>query len=71
MPSSVIRSFRYDEPSRTLRVTFVSGDIYDYAEVPARIAADFAAAFSKGRYFAAHIRDRYRFRRVRIAATGD
>jgi hypothetical protein len=67
MPSSVIRRFSYDEPRRRLRVTFVSGDVYDYAGVPPEVAADFRAAFSKGRYFASAIRDHYPFERVLIA----
>ena len=37
MPSSVIRRFSYDEPQRRLRVTFTSGDVYDYAGVPPEV----------------------------------
>jgi|GEM_PF-6557451 len=48
MPSSVIRRFTYDEPARRLRVTFVSGEIYEYDEVPPETAAEFKSAFSKG-----------------------
>lgn len=64
MPSSVIRRFSYDEPRRRLRVTFTSGDVYDYDAVPPEVVADFRAAFSKGRFFGPNIRDRYRYRRV-------
>jgi hypothetical protein len=64
MPSSVIRRFSYDEPHRRLRVTFTSGDVYDYEAVPPEVVADFRAAFSKGRFFGPNIRDRYRYRRV-------
>lgn len=67
MPSSVIRRFRYDEPQRRLRVTFTSGDVYDYDGVPPEVEAGFRAALSTGRFFAAHIRDRYPFDRVAIA----
>ena len=67
MPSTVIRRFSYDEPRRRLRVTFTSGDVYDYDGVPPEVEADFRAAFSKGRFFAARIRDRYPFERVEIA----
>lgn len=67
MPSTVIRRFRYDEPRRRLRVTFVSGDVYDYLGVPPEVDAAFRAAFSKGRFFASDIRDRYPFKRVSIA----
>ncbi len=64
MPSSVIRRFSYDEPHRRLRVTFTSGDVYDYDAVPPEVVADFRAAFSKGRFFGPNIRDRHRYRRV-------
>lgn len=64
MPSSVIRRFAYDERDRRLRVTFTSGDIYDYEAVPPQVVDDFRAAFSKGRFFGPNIRDRYAYRRV-------
>lgn len=64
MPSSVIRRFSYDEPQRRLRVTFTSGDVYDYDAVPPEVVADFRAAFSKGQFFGPNIRDRYEYRRV-------
>lgn len=63
MPSSVIHGFSYDPARRRLSVTFVSGDAYDYRDVPPEVADDFRAAFSKGRFFSAKIRDRYSFDR--------
>lgn len=59
MPSAVIRRFRYDPASRTLDVVFVTGRVYRYAEVPPDLAERFRAAFSKGRFFNARIRDRF------------
>lgn len=70
MPSTVIRRFSYDQRRRRLRVTFVSGDVYDYVGVPPEVGAAFTAAFSKGRFFASDIRDRYPFERVSIATPG-
>ena len=64
MPSAVIRRIDYDEASRELRVTFTSGDLYAYDEVPPEAYEAFRGAFSKGRHFAAHVRDRYRCRRI-------
>jgi hypothetical protein len=64
MPSSVIRRFDYDEPRRRLRVTFVSGDVYEYEGVPPEVNRAFRKAFSKGRFFGPNIRDRYPYRRV-------
>ncbi len=61
MPSTVIRRFAYDPPSRALDVEFVSGRRYRYRAVPDEVAQAFRAAFSKGRFFNAHIRDHYAF----------
>jgi hypothetical protein len=59
MPSTVIRRFAYDGPHRALEIEFVSGRRYRYRGVPPAIAAEFRAAFSKGRFFNARIRDGY------------
>ena len=67
MPSSVIRRFSYDEPRRRLRVTFTSGDVYEYDGVPPEVNSAFRAAFSKGQFFGPNIRDRYPYRRVEKA----
>jgi hypothetical protein len=64
MPSSVIRFFRYDPDSRELKVTFVSGRLYVYADVPPEVAADFRAFRSKGVFFNHAIRNRYDYRDV-------
>lgn len=61
MPSTVIRRVAYDPPSRRLEVEFVSGRRYRYGRVPAEVATRFRQAFSKGRFFNAHIRDSYPF----------
>ena len=68
MPSTVIRRFEYVPDRRELNVEFVTGRRYVYLDVPAEEAAAMRAAFAKGRYFNAHIRDRYRFREL---AAGD
>ena len=61
MPSSVIRSFRYEPPTHTLAITFTSGRRYRYFEVPESLFAEMKAAPSKGEFFNALIRDRFRF----------
>ena len=60
MPSTVIRRFDYRPSLKALDVEFVSGRRYRYADVPEQVAAAFRAAFAKGRFFNARIRDRYR-----------
>jgi lysyl-tRNA synthetase class 2 len=64
MPSSVISSFTYQPERRRLVVTFVTGRVYEYADVSADVAANFRASFSKGVFFNEHIRDRYRCREI-------
>jgi hypothetical protein len=59
MPSTVIRRFAYDEPRHALEIEFVSGRRYCYFGVPPGVASQFRAAFSKGRFFNARIRDDY------------
>ncbi len=48
MPSSVIRFFRYAPDRRELTVTFVSGRLYVYADVPPEVAAAFQECAVKG-----------------------
>jgi YD repeat-containing protein len=61
MPSTVVRTFRYDAEARRLSVTLTSGRRYAYHDVPPEVAADFRAAFAKGVFFNRAIRNRYRF----------
>lgn len=61
MPSSVIRSFAYHPSDQRLDIVFASRRRYSYLGVPADLAERFKTAFSKGEFFNAHIRDRFRF----------
>jgi len=58
--SAAIFAIDYDSRRRRLHVTFVSGQRYAYAEVPGEVHRAFMSAESKGRFFQAQIRDRYR-----------
>jgi hypothetical protein len=64
MPSSVIRFCHYDPEERNLDIEFVSGRRYRYHDVPDHTYRRMRAAFSKGQFFNAHVRDRYRHTRV-------
>lgn len=64
MPSTVISSFTYEPERRRLVVTFVTGRVYEYAEVPASVAAQFRASFSKGVFFNEHIRKNFSSREI-------
>jgi hypothetical protein len=67
MPSSAIADIEYDPDLERLTVTFVTGRVYEYIDVPLEVAASFQSAFSKGTFFNAHIRDHYEFREVSAA----
>lgn len=71
MPSRVISSFTYDPQARRLVVTFVTGRVYEYFGVPAEVAANFRASFSKGVFFNGQIRDRYAAREITPADRRD
>ena len=64
MPSTAIRSLSHDDATATLFVTFVDGDIYAYFDVPAAVFQAFRTARSRGGFFAAQIRNRYRYQRL-------
>lgn len=62
--SSHLRSVGYDAASQTLEIEFNDGGIYQYYGVPQGICQGLLGAASKGSYLAAHIKGRYRYRRV-------
>ena len=64
MPSTVIRRFDYAPERRELLIEFTTGRRYVYAEVPEDEVKAMRAAFAKGRYFNARIRDRYAAREI-------
>jgi hypothetical protein len=57
--SSVIRSIGYDADLAVLEVEFVSDQVYRYHFVLRRTWNELMQAESKGRYFDAHIRQRF------------
>jgi hypothetical protein len=67
MPSSVIRAYRYYPAERRLDILFLTGRLYSYHEVPQEVYDAMRDTFSKGEFFNAHIRDRYRYTRRQSA----
>lgn len=63
--SEAIASAGYDERASTLEIEFVSGEVYRYRLVPARVWRELRGAPSAGRYFVARVRDRYPAEHVR------
>jgi hypothetical protein len=63
MPSTVIRSYRYDRRRRALHIVFQSRRRYTYLGVPEETYDAMKSAFSKGEFFNRYIRDRFTFQR--------
>lgn len=57
--SSTIKTLEYDFDSEKLVVEFKGGSKYLYRDVPENAAREFFLAESKGKHFAAHIKDEY------------
>ncbi len=64
MPSTVIRDFSYNVATRQLVVTFVTGRVYAYANVPPDVVNAFRSSGSRGRFFNQEIRDNYDCREI-------
>lgn len=59
--SSDIREIGYDESLLILEIVFKEGSIYQYLDVPGVIYEEFIQSSSKGKYFHAHVKNKYRF----------
>jgi KTSC domain len=64
MPSTVISQFHYNADSRTLKVVFVSGIVYEYKNVPEEVCEAMKTSRSKGIYFNQHIKGKFKFEKV-------
>lgn len=62
--SSDLKSVGFDARSQTLEIEFHSGGIYEYRAVPQAIYDALMSAPSHGKYFHAHIKERYAYARV-------
>jgi hypothetical protein len=62
--SSNVSSVGYDEHSQVLEVEFHTGAVYQYLGVPSSEFVALMRASSIGGYLNAHIKRRYRYRRI-------
>ena len=62
--SEAISDIDYDEARAKLFVRFIDGDQYVYVGVPGQVHRSFVDADSKGRFFAAQIRDQYPYNKL-------
>jgi len=65
MPSTVIDHFIYHSDSKILTITFLSGNIYEYLNVPERLYLSMKKAKSKGRFFNLYIKEKYSFKKLK------
>ncbi len=63
--STSLASVGYEAATRILEVEFRKGRIYRYHDVGPDIVERLMTADSKGRFMNAHIRNAYRFTRIR------
>ena len=63
--STSLRSIGYQAGKKLLEIEFHNGRRYRYFRVPEAVHQAFMAAESHGRYFNAHIRPSYSYRRIR------
>jgi len=56
---------QYDRGTATLTITYVSGLIYEYLQVPESVYLEMKRAGSKGAYLNHYIKGRYDYRKVR------
>lgn len=59
--STNVDSFGYTPATKTLRVKFINGSVYDYHDVPAEIAEGLGKAQSPGGFIAAHVKGGFKY----------
>jgi hypothetical protein len=66
--SSTLATVGYDDDREPLQLEFLSGEVYQYFDVPAALHRALLSAPSKGSYFNRAIRGRFAFRLIRNGA---
>jgi hypothetical protein len=64
VPSSVVAAMQYNSVTSTLRIIYVSGDVYDYKNVPEEVYREMKAYSSKGTYLNKKIKGKYNFEKI-------
>jgi hypothetical protein len=64
MPSTVILQSSYNADTATLTITFVSGLVYHYKNVPEETFKAMMTSGAKGIYFNKHIKGKYEWEKV-------
>ena len=64
MPSAVIKNYYYDPATETLAITYHSGKVYQYLNVPEKVFRELRSTMVKGIWFNRHIKGKYLFKEV-------
>jgi hypothetical protein len=64
MPSSVVAHFSYDPERSVLTVTFTSGAVYEYLQIPVEIYDAMKASFSKGTFLNTDVKGHYKYKKI-------
>lgn len=64
MPSSVVHKMDYNETTGNLRITYVSGSVYEYKGVPLDVFNAMKRSGSKGAFLNTQIKGRYDYEKV-------
>lgn len=62
--SSDLAAVGYDAESQILEIEFLKGGTYQYFDVPGSVYEGLMTAPSHGKFFHAHIRDKYRYTKI-------
>jgi hypothetical protein len=65
MPSTVIAYTNYDAAKKILRVTFLSGSIYEYKNVEEKVYINYKKSFSKGTFLNQQIKGKYTYEKIK------
>lgn len=65
MPSSVVSAKHYDPKTKTLRIIYTSGSVYDYLKVPEEVYEEMSRAFSKGIFLNTMIKSVYDYKKIK------
>lgn len=63
--SSDLQSVGYDLTTSILEIEFHAGGVYQYYDVPQNIYNGLMNALSHGEYFSEHIKNVYRYKKIR------
>jgi hypothetical protein len=66
MPSTVISHFSYDATVKALRITTVSGLVYEYENVPESVYVNMKESRAKGIFFNKEIKDKYEWKKIMV-----